>query len=105
MDNKVFVRDQNLADKFLFLQKFDLIKGFYEQRPKLNELSPSGVNTVRIFTWLNEKDELDEAVKFIETLIEDKEKYDYYSKNAFEASKNFRRLNADKLVEEFITAN
>lgn len=51
------------------------------------------------------KNELEKAVEFINTLVNDKEKYEYYSKNAVEASKNFRRINADKLVEEFLTAN
>lgn len=39
--------------------KYDMIEEFVEQHPKLNELSPLGVNTVRIFTQLNEKDEVE----------------------------------------------
>lgn len=38
---------------------FDMAEEFVNQHPKLNELSPSGVNTIRIITQLNDKDEVD----------------------------------------------
>ena len=34
-------------------QGFDMVEGFVEQHPALQELSPSGVNTVRIFTLID----------------------------------------------------
>ena len=36
---------------------FGLVEGFVEQHPDLQELSPSGVNTVRIFTLLDAQDQ------------------------------------------------
>ncbi len=38
---------------------FDLVEEFIIQHPKLSELSPSAVNTVRIFTQLNAKNEVE----------------------------------------------
>jgi hypothetical protein len=38
---------------------FDLAESYINQHIDLNRLSPSGVNTVRIFTQLNEKDEVE----------------------------------------------
>jgi hypothetical protein len=38
---------------------FDLVETFIIQHPQLNKLSPSGVNTVRIFTQLNDKNEVE----------------------------------------------
>ena len=38
---------------------FDLVEEFIIQHPKLNELSPTAVNTVRIFTQLNAKNEVE----------------------------------------------
>lgn len=38
---------------------FDLAETFVQQHPELNRLSPSGVNTVRIFTQLNARDEVE----------------------------------------------
>ncbi len=45
----------------LFMQQnqFDLVEEFIIQHPKLNELSPSAVNTVRIFTQLNQNNEVE----------------------------------------------
>lgn len=44
-----------------FMQKnqFDLVEEFIIQHPKLQGLSPSAVNTVRIFTQLNDKNEVE----------------------------------------------
>jgi hypothetical protein len=39
--------------------QFDLVEEFIIQHPKLQALSPSAVNTVRIFTQLNEKNEVE----------------------------------------------
>lgn len=36
---------------------FDLVEGFVEQHPDLQALSPSGVNTVRIFTLIDDRGE------------------------------------------------
>lgn len=38
---------------------FDIAEPFVQQHPALNELSPSGMNTVRIFTQLNAHDEIE----------------------------------------------
>jgi hypothetical protein len=38
---------------------YDLVEEFIEQHPHLNLLSPSAVNTVRIITQLNDRDEVD----------------------------------------------
>jgi hypothetical protein len=44
----------------VFMEKYSyqLVEEFIEQHPDLNRLSPSAVNTVRIFTELNEKSEV-----------------------------------------------
>jgi hypothetical protein len=39
--------------------KFDLVEEFILQHPKLNELAPTAVNTVRIFTQLNNNNEVE----------------------------------------------
>lgn len=49
-----------------------------------------------------EHDEPTKAVKFIEELADQPEKWKEYSKHAEEASKYYRRENADKLVEKYI---
>ena len=38
---------------------FDIAEPFVQQHPELNKLSPSGMNTVRIFTQLNAQDEVE----------------------------------------------
>jgi len=43
---------------FMESNKYDLVEEFIIQHPKLQELSPSAVNTVRIFTQLNDKNEV-----------------------------------------------
>ncbi len=43
---------------FLQTSQFDLVEEFIMQHPVLNNLSPSAVNTVRIFTQLDDKDEV-----------------------------------------------
>lgn len=43
---------------FMETSQFDLVEEFIEQHPVLNELSPSAVNTVRIFTQLDDNDEV-----------------------------------------------
>lgn len=48
------------------------------------------------------KEDIDKSVDFIEILSKDKEKYLFYSNNALEASKNFKRANADKIVEYYL---
>lgn len=49
-----------------------------------------------------EHDNLDEAVDFIVELKENRKMRDKYSKNAVEASKNYRRSNANKIVELYL---
>lgn len=44
--------------KFMVDNKFDLVEEFIIQHPKLNELSPSAVNTVRVITQLNQNNEV-----------------------------------------------
>lgn len=51
--------DENSLPVFMKNHGYDLVEEFIRQHPKLNELSPSAVNTVRIFTQLNEKDEVE----------------------------------------------
>lgn len=48
---------------------------------------------------------LDEAVKFILELKDNKDLQEQYSRNAVEASKNYRRSNADKIVEYYLDEN
>ncbi len=43
---------------FMETNHYDLVEEFIIQHPKLNELSPSAVNTVRIFTQLSDKNEV-----------------------------------------------
>lgn len=49
--------DDSLID-FMENSQFDLVEEFIQQHPVLNDLSPSAVNTVRIFTQLDDKDEV-----------------------------------------------
>lgn len=44
--------------KFMVDNKFDLVEEYIIQHPKLNELSPSAVNTVRVITQLNQNNEV-----------------------------------------------
>lgn len=48
----------NIED-FMKKNDYDLVEEYINQHPRLNELSPSAVNTVRIFTQLNENDEVE----------------------------------------------
>lgn len=43
---------------FMVKENFDLVEEFIMQHPRLNALSPSAVNTVRIFTQLNNANEV-----------------------------------------------
>lgn len=44
---------------FMETEKFDLAEEFVTQHPDIMALSPSALNTVRVFTQLNEKDEVE----------------------------------------------
>lgn len=44
---------------FMAKEGYDLVEAFLLQHPELNKLSPSAVNTVRIFTQLNAKNEVE----------------------------------------------
>jgi Sugar-transfer associated ATP-grasp len=44
--------------KYMKSNKYDMVEEFINQHHILNELSPSGVNTVRIITQLNDNDEV-----------------------------------------------
>ena len=46
--------DENSIITFMENSKFDLVEEFIQQHPVLNTLSPSAVNTVRIFTQLDD---------------------------------------------------
>lgn len=54
-------KDFNVTSLLAFLEKegYDLVEEFLIQHPDLNRLSPSAVNTIRIFTQLNEANEVD----------------------------------------------
>ncbi len=58
-----FIETSNYTTKsFMRLMEeegYDLAETFIEQHPELNKLSPSGVNTVRIFTQLSANDEVE----------------------------------------------
>ncbi|WP_211483040.1 sugar-transfer associated ATP-grasp domain-containing protein [Fodinibius roseus] len=45
--------------EFMENSDYDLVEEYIEQHPEMNRLSPSAVNTVRIFTQLNGEDEVD----------------------------------------------
>ncbi|MCF6132691.1 sugar-transfer associated ATP-grasp domain-containing protein [Flavobacterium wongokense] len=49
--------EKSLID-FIENSQFDLVEEFIQQHPTLNNLSPSAVNTVRIFTQLDDNDEV-----------------------------------------------
>lgn len=44
--------------EYMKAQGYDLVEEFIEQHPELNKMSPSAVNTVRIFTQLDPDDEV-----------------------------------------------
>ncbi|WP_138429462.1 sugar-transfer associated ATP-grasp domain-containing protein [Fodinibius saliphilus] len=44
--------------KYMEINDYALVEEFLVQHPELKRLSPSGVNTVRIFTQLNDRDEV-----------------------------------------------
>lgn len=50
--------DKNSLIPFMEKNNFDLVEEFIIQHPSLNKLSPSAVNTVRIFTQLNTNNEV-----------------------------------------------
>ena len=45
--------------EYMLKEGFDLAETYITQHKDLNRLSPSGVNTVRVFTQLNDKDEVE----------------------------------------------
>jgi hypothetical protein len=55
----VFKKQEDLKEndivKYMKDNQFDLVESFIEQHPDMNRLSPSGVNTVRIFTQLDKE--------------------------------------------------
>lgn len=51
--------DGNSLISYMKENAYDLIEAFIIQHPKLNQLSPSAVNTVRVFTQLNRQDEVE----------------------------------------------
>ena len=50
--------DQKSIITFMENSQFDLVEEFIQQHPVLNKLSPSAVNTVRIFTQLDDNNEV-----------------------------------------------
>ena len=59
----VFIQDAKQFDKksiitFMDNSQYDLVEEFIQQHPVLNKLSPSAVNTVRIFTQLDDNDDV-----------------------------------------------
>ena len=52
------LNSESLVD-YMEKNHFDLVEEFIIQHPKLSELSPTAVNTVRIFTQLNAKNEVE----------------------------------------------
>ncbi len=51
--------DESSLISFMENNKFDLVEAFIIQHPSLNALSPTAVNTVRIFTQLNKNNEVE----------------------------------------------
>lgn len=51
--------DSNSIAVFMKNNNYDLVEEFVIQHPKLNELSPSAVNTVRVFSQLNAQNEVE----------------------------------------------
>lgn len=61
---EVEIRDSNDFDerslvKYMDTRGYELAEEFIVQHPEMNRLSPSAVNTVRIFTQLNDRDEVE----------------------------------------------
>jgi len=56
---KVSEFDPKEITGFMNRNDYDLVEEFIEQHPHINLLSPSAVNTVRIFTQLDENDEVE----------------------------------------------
>ena len=59
----VFIQDAKQFDEksiitFMDNSQYDLVEEFIQQHPVLNKLSPSAVNTVRIFTQLDDNDDV-----------------------------------------------
>jgi hypothetical protein len=52
------VRKQDVIS-YMLENGFDMVESFLEQHSELNRLSPSGVNTVRIFTQLNAENQVE----------------------------------------------
>jgi glycosyltransferase involved in cell wall biosynthesis len=50
-----------------------------------------------------QKDDLESAINFISGLSDDEELYKKYSQNALDAADNYKRSNADKIVELYLT--
>lgn len=50
---------QDILLGFMISERYDLVEEFLIQHPDLDRLSPSAVNTIRIFTQLNDNDEVD----------------------------------------------
>lgn len=50
--------EQNLVE-YMDARGYELVEEFIVQHPEMNRLSPSAVNTVRIFTQLNDQDEVE----------------------------------------------
>lgn len=59
--NFIYSKDYDAKSliKLMEVKGYDLAETFIVQHPELNRLSPSGVNTVRIFTQLNANDEVE----------------------------------------------
>lgn len=51
--------DRHSIIEYMEASDFGLVEEFIQQHPELDRLSPSAVNTVRIFTQLNEQDEVE----------------------------------------------
>lgn len=51
----------NFTELIAFMEdnRYGIVEEFIEQHPRMNKLSPSGVNTVRVITQLNDRDEVD----------------------------------------------
>lgn len=49
-----------------------------------------------------EHSDLEEIIHFIEQLADDPETWKRYSRNAEQAAKNYRRINADRLVDQYL---
>lgn len=56
VDTKDF--DDKIIITYMEIKKLDIVEEYIIQHPELNKLSPSGVNTVRIFTQLDKNNEV-----------------------------------------------